>query len=192
MPLVDIRPTYGATSTIVAEYAFGLRLPIPPGIATAVFYGIKTDTQDLGRNTSEAVRLAYSRLWRLVDKEALPRIEYPRLPRQYFETFRTAMERAHVGGDVIISGVDDIDNPNAVAEVADLLIRLEGMTWSLATGFYGDHLFVSIRTSDPDLNAGELVRKVMRGLGSSGGHGVMAGGRAHLPHGAPNARLNVQ
>ncbi len=173
----DIRPSYGATSTILTEYLLELRLPVPTYLATALFYGIKTDTQNLGRHTTDADRRAYTYLWRLADKELLPKIEYPRLPRRYFETFRTAMERAYIYDDIIISGLEEMDNPNAVAEVADLLLRLEGMVWSLCTGFFGDYLFLSLRTSDPDLNAGQVVKEVMRGMGTSGGHGVMAGGK---------------
>lgn len=179
---VDVRPLYGATSTILAEYLLELRLPIPSHLATALYYGIKADTQNLSRHTTDADWRAYTYLWALVDKDLLPKIEYPRLPRQYFETFRAAMERAYVYDGIVVSTLEEMDNPNAVAEVADLLLRLEGIVWSLCLGFFGDYLYVSLRTSDPDLHAGQAVRKALRGIGSSGGHGVMAGGKVLVAH----------
>jgi len=50
----DIRPHYGSSSTILIEYLIEAGLPIRKGLATALYYGLKTDTQDLGRNGTEA------------------------------------------------------------------------------------------------------------------------------------------
>ena len=54
-PFLDIRPTYGASATVLTEYLFASGLDIPTNLATALFYGIASETQDLGREVSEAV-----------------------------------------------------------------------------------------------------------------------------------------
>ena len=48
----DVRKEIGASSTIVTEYLIAAGCPIPPKLATALFYGIKTDTGDMGRESS--------------------------------------------------------------------------------------------------------------------------------------------
>ena len=177
----DVRIDYGATTTVALEYRNAIARPIDSRLATAMFYGIKSDTQDLGRHVSEADIAAYLQLFPLVDKTLLPQIERPRLPRQYFETLRTGLERAFCWDSVLISILDEMDNPNAAAELADFFLRLETITWSICLGAHQDDLYVSVRTADPEANAAEVIQSSIRELGSSGGHGMMAGARVPLP-----------
>jgi nanoRNase/pAp phosphatase (c-di-AMP/oligoRNAs hydrolase) len=71
--------------------------------------------------------------------------------------------------------------PEIVPEVAEKLVSLEGLRWSLATGSYKGELYLSLRLNDRRVNAGKLVREICapRG-GSAGGHGAMAGARIPL------------
>ena len=78
---VDIRPGYGATATILAEYLQLSGLAVPPWLATALAYGISSETRDLGRGAGERDLEAYLRLYPKVRKRILARIEHPRLPR---------------------------------------------------------------------------------------------------------------
>ena len=48
-PFVDIRPEYGATSTIMTEYLRAAKIKPSVKLATGLFYGIKTDTSDFER-----------------------------------------------------------------------------------------------------------------------------------------------
>ncbi|HEX2171738.1 MAG TPA: DHH family phosphoesterase, partial [Dehalococcoidia bacterium] len=187
----DVRTEYGATTTVALEYRNAIDRPIDPKLATAMFYGIKSDTQDLGRHVSEADVEAYLQLFPLVDKVLLPQIERPRLPRLYFESLRMALERAHLWGTVLISALDEMDNPNTAAEMADYFLRLEGVTWSICFGYHGDGLYVSVRTSDPDANAATVIQSAIRELGSSGGHGMMAGAKVARPD-DPDERVRLR
>jgi hypothetical protein len=73
---------------------------------------------------------------------------------------------------------EEVYSPDMVAEVAERLLALEGMKWSLAWGTFANQLFVSIRTTDRRVNAGRLIREICEDLGgSAGGHGSMAGAR---------------
>jgi len=49
---------------------------------------------------------------------------------------------------------------------------------------YRDDLYCSVRTTDRDANAGELLQKVL-GARSAGGHDMIAGGRVPLPDDPP-------
>jgi nanoRNase/pAp phosphatase (c-di-AMP/oligoRNAs hydrolase) len=177
-PIADVGGPIGATSTLLAEYfrASGLKVPSP--VATALFYGIKADTRDLGRMTTRQDVDAYLWLFPMVDKEALAEIEHPKLPGEYFVLYHTAIEKAQVFEDVVVCDLGEIYAPDMVAEVAERFMYLEGMRWSLSFAEYEDHLFFSLRTGDRRMNAGRLIREVIEGRGgSAGGHGMMAGAR---------------
>ncbi len=177
-PIADVGGPIGATSTVVAEYFRASGLKVPPTVATALFYGIKADTRDLGRQTTKQDVDTYLWLYPMVDKDALAEIEHPKLPDDYFRLYHTAIERAQVFEDAVICDLAEIYAPDMVAEVAERFSFLAGMKWSLAFGEYEDSIFFSLRTSDRRMNAGRLIREVIEAKGgSAGGHGTMAGAR---------------
>lgn len=177
-PIADVGGPIGATSTLLAEYFRASGLKVPPHVATALFYGIKADTRDLGRQTTPQDVEAYLWLFPMVDKAALGEIEHPTLPDDYFRLYHTAIEKAQVFEDAVVCDLGEIYAPDMVAEVAERFMFLEGMRWSLAFGEYEDALYFSVRTSDRRMNAGRLIREVIEARGgSAGGHGTMAGAR---------------
>jgi len=176
----DIRSRYGATSTILTEYLVALRLEISSSIATALLYGIRSDTQDLGRQATGADIRAYSLLVPLANKKLLSRIENERVPPEYFQLLVRAVENARVYGEKVVTDLKAVNNPDMVAEVADILLRLEGMDWSLCQGVYADTLFISLRTSDVTGDASVVARSLADGMGRGGGHHVMAGAQMDL------------
>jgi nanoRNase/pAp phosphatase (c-di-AMP/oligoRNAs hydrolase) len=177
-PISDVGGHIGATSTVLADYFRVSGLKVPQQVATALFYGIKADTRDLGRQTTKADIDAYLWLFPMVDKEALGEIEHPKLPEEYFRLYHTAIERAQLFGDAVVCDLAKIYAPDMVAEVAERFSFLEDVKWSLAFGEYEDAVFYSLRTSDRRMNAGRLIREVVEAKGgSAGGHGTMAGAR---------------
>jgi len=180
----DVGGDYGATATIVAEYIRAAGLRPPPALATALFYGIKSDTRDLGREFSRADVTSYQWLFPFVDNPALSQIEHPHVPAEYFEALHRALGRARRHGEAVVADLGNVYVPDIVAEVAERLISLEDVRWSLAMGNFEGQVYCSVRTGDRRMNAGRMVRQIfaMQG-GSAGGHGSMAGGRALLPHG---------
>jgi nanoRNase/pAp phosphatase (c-di-AMP/oligoRNAs hydrolase) len=177
-PISDVGGPIGATSTVVAEYFRASGLKLSAQVATALFYGIKADTRDLGRQTTKQDVDAYLWLFPLVDKDALAEIEHPKLPEEYFRLYHTAIERAVVYDDAVVCDLGEIYAPDMVAEVAERFSFLEDVKWSLAFGEYEDAIYYSLRTSDRRMNAGRLIREVIEAKGgSAGGHGTMAGAR---------------
>jgi nanoRNase/pAp phosphatase (c-di-AMP/oligoRNAs hydrolase) len=47
-------------------------------------------------------------------------------------------------------------------------------------GLYNGSLLLSLRTAEEDAHAGQIIRRVVAGLGRAGGHGAMAGGQIPL------------
>lgn len=182
VPFLDLRTDYGATSTILAEYLRESRLPIDAKIATALFYGIAAETQDLGREATAADVAASMFLYPYTNKRRLAKIENARVPKEYFKGFRDAIEEAKVYDKIIISVLHDVQYPDMVAEVADFLLRLDGIEWAAAMGFFNKWLHVSLRTTNRELNAGDILQKVL-GSKSAGGHDMIAGGRVRVEEG---------
>ncbi len=180
-PISDVGGPIGATSTVVADYFRASGLKVPTQLATALFYGIKADTRDLGRQTTKQDVDAYLWLFPMADKDALGEIEHPKLPDEYFRLYHTAIERAQVFDDAVVCDLGELYAPDMVAEVAERFSFLDDVKWSLSFGEYEDALYYSLRTSDRRMNAGRLIRDVIEAKGgSAGGHGTMAGARLSM------------
>jgi len=178
--LVDVREGYGATASILHEYVQAAGVPLPPPLITALFYAIKSETQELAREAGYSDREAYLSLLPRADRAAIASIQRARVPRDYFRAFQIAIENARVYGRIVVTDLGRVESPDMVAEIADFLLRLEGTDWSACLGHFDDALVLSLRTSDPEAHAGEVIRRVVAGLGRAGGHGMMAGGRVPL------------
>jgi nanoRNase/pAp phosphatase (c-di-AMP/oligoRNAs hydrolase) len=176
VPLLDIRPLYGATATIVAEHLLASGMRITSHEATALVYAIRTETRDFGREASGPDNALYDALLPKVRKEDLARIQHPRLPLSYFVLLRQAIERLTGVDNLVVSHLPEVTQPDIVPEIADLLLRLDGKTWSLCTGAHGDRIYLSLRTTKPRADAGRIMRRLVSPSGRGGGHGSMAGG----------------
>lgn len=172
----DLREDYGATSTILTEYLMDSRVVVESKTATALFYGIMAETQDLGREETAADLEACHFLYPYTNKRRLSKIENARVPREYFQVFRDAIEAAVLSERVVVSVLNEVRYPDMVAEVADFLLRLDTVEWAAAIAYYEGALYVSLRTTQRDANAGELLQAILGGE-HAGGHDMMAGGR---------------
>jgi nanoRNase/pAp phosphatase (c-di-AMP/oligoRNAs hydrolase) len=188
----DVRPGMGSTSTIMTEYLRLFSVVPTSAVATALYYGIKTDTMGLTRRTSDEDREAYAYLSDFVDHKALQRIEQPPLTRAYFRDLRSALDHARIYDQLVFSHLGEVPYPDLVAEIADLLLKVEDATWAFCLGRFGDVVFISVRTSDPDGDAGVLIRDVVGSLGTAGGHNTMAAARIALPEDVPGAFESIR
>ncbi len=177
---VDVRAGYGVTATILYEYLVANGILIDSKLATAIFYAIKSDTQDLGREANLPDREAYLQLFPLADKQLLYQITNPRQPIEYFRTIRRTLGNARIHGCAVVVNMERIAFPELVAEMADFLLKLEEIEAVLAFGEYCHELVLSVRTASVAMNAGDLVKKVVAGIGVGGGHALMAGGKVSL------------
>ena len=173
----DIRPDLGATSTIVFEYLRQQAVPIDAPLATAFFFALRTETRDLGRESTDAERRAYLALVPLVDHNLLYRMTHPKVPRAHFAALDRALRSALVFGDLVAVNLGALGYPDLVAEIADLLLSYEGARFVLCMGQYEDNPYMSLRTEADNARAGIVMRQVVGNDGAAGGHGTMAGAR---------------
>lgn len=180
LPLWDIRPYYGATSTILTEYLLEARITPPIPLATALAYGIQSDTQDLGRETSGPDIDMYTYLYPIANKRLLGRIENEQEPREYFTVVSRALREARTYGGVGICWLGRTINPDMTGEIADFLMRCEEINWVLVTGLYQGTLYISLRSDLQNADADSIMRKIVNGLGTGGGHEMIAGGQIDI------------
>ncbi|HXO22905.1 MAG TPA: DHH family phosphoesterase [Thermoanaerobaculia bacterium] len=191
-PFRDVRPAYGATATILAEYLLASGVRSTHAVATALVYAIRSETLDFAREYAGHDKEVYDTFFPQANHRLLARIQTPRLPFSYFSNLHEALESLEGVDTLIVSHLGPVEQPDIVPEIADLLLRMEGKTWSLASGLFGDRIYLSIRTTNPRAEAGTLMRRLLGRRGKGGGHGRTAGGwvdAAKVPEGE---RRNLQ
>ena len=171
----DIRASYGATSTIFTEYLRATNTEINPRLATALLYGIKSDTQYLGRETSERDMLAFAYLHEMHSPALLRRIERPALPIAGLQALGRALSKSDVRDGIHILVLGRV-REDVIPQVADMALQAEGAEWAVAVGTVGRNLVFSVRNVGYVRAAGEVVKAVVEGLGVGGGHRSMAKG----------------
>ena len=176
----DIRPRYGASASMIVEYLRAARLEPDRKLATALFYGIQSETMDLGREASDEDVAASIFLYPRTDPAAISRIRHARVPRGVYRSIHEGLERAWSRGDVVFVPLGTLEYPDLVAQLADLFLRVHGVDWVIAAGLYKESLLISVRAHRSDAHAGDVVQGVVGDRGSAGGHGEMAGGRIDL------------
>ena len=173
--LSDIRTSYGATSTILTEYLRAANVELGPRLATALLYGIKSDTQLLGRETNSRDISSFAHLHAYHSPALLRRIERPALPSDGLRALGRALAHSEVrdGFHILVLGRVRED---VIPQVADLALQAEGAEWAIAAGNVGSNLVFSVRNVGYVRAAGDVVRDVVEGLGVGGGHRSMAKG----------------
>lgn len=183
---VDVRTHVGATVSLVYQYLEAAGLEPDEQLATAIFYGIQTDTRSLTRSSSPVDQRIYFQMLERIDRDLLVQVEQAGLPREYFQAFVRGLQAARVIGGVVVSYLGSIHRPDFAAELADILVRLQDARAVLCMGYHNSTLYLSMRISDPALDAGSLIQQVMVEGGHAGGHGMIAGGRVSLADNAPD------
>lgn len=176
----DVGGDFGATCTLLTHYLHEAGVVPDRNLATALFYGVKSDTRDLGREVSQDDVWAYSHLVSLTDMPLVSAIEHPRLPRGYFTVLMRAIRNSKVfGGNLVACDLGELYAPDLVAETADRLASAEKIRWAIVVGGYQGDIYASLRVNDRRFSAGKLARQVIKDFpdGSAGGHGSMAGAR---------------
>ncbi len=173
----DVRPQVAASATITATYLREQALIPEVPLATALLYALHTETQGGQTYYSAADRTILPWLTRFADPELLAQIENAPLSRDYYSDLVLALQRTFIYEDVAFCLLPRAEGAEIVGEVADLLIRGEGIHRVFCGAAVGRDVLVSVRTDRKGGNAAMLVDRALRGLGRGGGHEHRAGGK---------------
>ena len=171
----DIRPT-GACATIIAQYY--KQLPCLPDrhTATALLYGLKMDTLQFTRGVTELDIEMFAFLFPLCDQETLARLERNNMEFNDLKAYGAAIESIEVYDKVGISNVPFPCPDALIAILSDFILALQEVEVAVVFSKREDGIKFSVRSEDPAVHAGHLVRDALHGYGDGGGHAEMAGG----------------
>ena len=170
----DVRCSFGSTATIFVQYLQAVEAKITQRLATALYYGLKTDTLALERETTEADVEAFSYLYRLANHGLIRRMERPKLPLRDLDAFGYALRCRTTIGTTFFTHLGIVEREDVLPQFAEFCLQVEGMEWSVVSGIFGGNLIVSVRHAAQTRSAGELVRTAFGPYGSAGGHRSMA------------------
>ncbi len=176
---VDIQPNYGATCSLLTEYLYGMKIRPGEKLATALLYGIKTDTQSFERQFSDADVRAFRYLSRFANHSLLRKISRSEFRLEWLKYFSLAFRKLRVAKDCLHAFMGELDSPDILVILADFFLRIYGISWTVVGGVCDDKLVLIFRGDGLRKDMGKTAAAMFKDFGSAGGHATMA--RAELP-----------
>lgn len=176
--LIDIRTQCLATSSILTEYLIHAEVPVSRRLATALYYGIQTDSFGQMHRPSETDKIALAFLENKADKNLLSRIEFSQYSLNDLDYFSIALVKHRYARNILYAHIGPVPYTDVCVQVADFLIRVNEAHWALVTAVVENKLVVVFRCDGQKRNAGKVASKAFGSMGSAGGHKTM--GRAEI------------
>jgi len=173
----------GACVTIVLKMLshYQIKLDNHKKIVLAMAYGIKSDTENFGPDSTEEDLDAFRSLYPLIAKDLLWTIEHPPKTAASFNVLASAIKNKEIKDGYLIAGVGIVTESNAIPEAAVSLLTHRNVETTIIYGIFKGHLKVRLRTKDPTENVRERV-EIMFGREFAGGHRTAAGADIPLYH----------
>ncbi|MDQ7831940.1 MAG: DHH family phosphoesterase [Desulfovibrionaceae bacterium] len=172
---VDIRPGLGATCTILAEYLRAMRIRPGKLLATALLYGIKTDTQNFSRPFQHGDILAFSGLNKYAGQDLLRRIVHSEFHKSWLKYFTRAFRKMRfVGSRGLFVFMDRLESPDVLVILADFFTRVHGLSWDMICGVSEGKAVAVFRGDGISGDVGKAAASHFGDVGSAGGHRTMA------------------
>lgn len=176
---VDIRPDYGAASSIMVEYLRAAELKPSVFLATALFYAIKVDTHNFEKKARIADAISFRYLFDIANKNLVRKFELSELRLSELGYFKTALAEMKISKRRLYAHVGRVRSPDILVIIADFLNQVHDISWVFVAGIHGERLVVIFRCDGYKRNAGKLAAKIYGDIGSAGGHREAA--RAEVP-----------
>ncbi|OEU78755.1 MAG: phosphoesterase [Desulfobacterales bacterium C00003060] len=178
-PFMDIRPHYGAVSTIMTQYLRASKINPSARLATALFYGIKTDTMNFQRKAIMEDVNAFQYLFRHINIHMAKKIEQAEITLDFLKYYRIALESKSVQKHRIHVHIGPVSNPDVCVSIADFFMKIHDIAWTFVSGIYKGRLIIIVRNDGIRKDAGKLLGQSLGQIGAAGGHKEMA--RAEIP-----------
>lgn len=176
---VDIRPYVGATSTILTQFLQAFRIRPGTLLATALLYGIRTDTGAFERSGGEEDLKAYQWLSRYADNNLLRRISHSEYLRSWLPFFSRAFRNLmDCRGGGSYAALNEVSCADLIVSIADFFTKVHGLKWIAVSGIVHKIVIVVFR-GDGSRDLGRFADACFHDVGSAGGHRNMA--RAEFP-----------
>ncbi len=177
---IDIRPGYGAASSIMVEYLKAANIKPSVALATALFYGIKVDTQNFQKkNIQPSDGICFRYLFKIANLNLVRKFELTELRRSELRYFRIALNEVKTSKGRGYVHIGRVSTPDILVIIADFFNRVEGFEWVIVSGVHNEKMVVIFRCDGYRKNAGKLAKSTFGQYGPAGGHKEAA--RAEAP-----------
>lgn len=172
----DIRPDVGSCAAIIASYFFENDIPMDSKTALILTFGIRSDTAKLSRGVSQLDLDMLCKMFPYCDKDVIYYLENSVLEQDDLMAYAKAIESIQQPEKGIAFAYAGEECHEAlIALVADFILSMADVEFAVVYSHKQEGLKYSVRCSS-GLDAGQITAKALLGLGSGGGHPVMAGG----------------
>lgn len=176
----DVRPQYGALSTVLTEYLLYSRVKISRRLHTALLYGIKTDTDNFDRAASIEDISAYTFHSKFANMLLIRRIELNQTPDRFLKYFNYAYHHMKSLRGRRVCFLGNVENADVCVQIADFYLRLIGTYYVVVAGVVENHLVIVFRGDGYRQNCGAIAQRAFGALGKGGGHRSAARVEIHL------------
>jgi nanoRNase/pAp phosphatase (c-di-AMP/oligoRNAs hydrolase) len=174
----DIRPDYGACSTIMTEYLKILKIKPSAKLAAALMLGILTDTADFTRQTTFKDIRAFQHLYKFADMNIVTKVERALMTEMDLDFVGNAIKKRKIINNRAFFHAGIISKPDELVVVADFFLSITKVNWSVISGVMEKKLIIILRNDGLRKGAGNTAKEAFGKFGSAGGHKTMA--RAEL------------
>jgi nanoRNase/pAp phosphatase (c-di-AMP/oligoRNAs hydrolase) len=178
---VDVRPNMSSTSTIMTKYIQEFDMNVGEEVATALLYGIRAETLDFKRDTSPADLTAAAYLYPFANHDTLEQVESPSMSPETLDVLAEAIQNREVQGSHLVSNAGFITDREALAQAAQHLLNLEGITTTAVFGIADERIYLAARSKDIRMNIGKVLQDAYGETGNAAGHSTQAS--AEIPLG---------
>ncbi len=175
--LNEVRSNLGACATLVREMlrAEGIDLNSDKKLATALYYGLLTDTNN------------FAEISHPLDKDLRDDAVYERSMITYFRNANLSLQELEIAGRALI-GYDYSEDyryaiaeakpcdPNILGMISDLMLEVDAVDTCLVYSMLPFGVKISVRSCIKEVKASEMAEFITEGVGSGGGHLEKAGG----------------
>ncbi len=175
-PFLDVRKEVGSCSAIIWTYWKETGETPDTTTATALLAGIQLDTDFLSRRVSRTDLDAHYNLFFLGNCELAREVVRTSLSTAQLADIGAAFSSFIIADAILLVEVHGEYTAELLSVLADFLLRLREITFVIVIEAQGAEYRLSVRSRDRCVDAGYIVRKVLAGIGTGGGHPHMAGG----------------
>lgn len=170
----------GACASIIASYFRQTNTPISPNAASALAYGIKMDTADFTRGTTQTDIDMFQYLFAHADWSLVKHMYSNTLEYDDLRAYDAAISNVKIFGTTAFAYIPFSCAPALVAIISDFILALDVVDIAIVYARNKEGIRFSIRSERPAFHAGDLIVLALTDIGSGGGHPSMAGGMIPL------------
>ncbi len=173
----EVRSNYGSCSTVIFEMlqAEGIDINADRRVATALYYGLMTDTAD------------FSEISHPSDRDLRDTAEFNKASVTLFRNSNLSIEELRIAGEALKNTIVDDRRCSGIVEagpcdsnilgiISDMFLEVEGVNTCVVYNLLPSGIKYSVRSCIKEVKACELAAFLAENLGGGGGHLVKAGG----------------